>query len=95
MGLLSLHHAHKEQRDEREMDKSWGPRVLVGIYVGCIMNHKEATYEFLVHDGMRIRSTTANLRKVGDCFPFNGAMLAKLVYYSTENVFSSLFFSFF
>jgi len=40
MGLLSLHHAHKEQREEREMDKSWGPRVLVGIYVGCIMNHK-------------------------------------------------------
>ena len=34
------------------------------------MNHKEGAYEFMVHDGMRIRSTTANLRIVGDCFPF-------------------------
>jgi hypothetical protein len=34
------------------------------------MNHKEGAYEFLVHDGMRIRSTTANLKIVGDCFPF-------------------------
>jgi hypothetical protein len=60
----------KEQRDKRGMDKSWGPRALAGIYVGCVMNHKEGAYEFLVHDGMRIRSTTANLKIVGDCFPF-------------------------
>ena len=60
----------KEQRDKRGMDRSWGPRALAGIYVGCVMNHKEGAYEFLVHDGMRIRSTTANLKIVGDCFPF-------------------------
>jgi hypothetical protein len=40
------------------------------VYVGCIMNHKEGAYEFIFHGGMRIRSTTANLRIVGDFFPF-------------------------
>jgi hypothetical protein len=60
----------KEQRDKRGMDKSWGPRALAGICVGCIMNHKEGAYEFMVHHGIRIRSTTTNLRIVGDCFPF-------------------------
>jgi hypothetical protein len=60
----------KEQRDKRGMDKSWGPRALAGIYLGCILNHKEGSYEIMVHDGMRIRSTTANLRIFGDCFPF-------------------------
>ncbi len=60
----------KEHRDKRGMDKSWGPRALAGIYVGCVLNHKEGDYEFLVHNGMRIGSTTANLRIVGDCFPF-------------------------
>jgi len=59
-----------EQRVKKGMDKSWGPRALAGIYVGCIMNNKEGPYEFMVHDGMKIRSTTANLRIVGDCFPF-------------------------
>ncbi len=44
----------KEQRDKRGMDKSWGPRALAGIYVGCVMHFKEGAYEFLVHDGMRI-----------------------------------------
>ena len=60
----------KEQRDKRGMDRSCGPRELAGIYVRCVMNHKEGAYEFLVHDGMRIRSTTANLKIFGDCFPF-------------------------
>ena len=69
-GCLAYIVRTKEQRDKRGMDKSWGPRALAGIYVGCVMNHKEGAYEFLVHDGMRIRSTTANLRIVGDCFPF-------------------------
>jgi hypothetical protein len=67
-GCLAYIVLTKEQRDKKGMDKSWGPRALAGIYVGCVMNHKEGAYEFLVHDGMRIRSTTANLRIVGDCF---------------------------
>jgi uncharacterized small protein (DUF1192 family) len=69
-GCLAYIVLTKEQRDKRGMDRSWGPRALAGIYVGCVMNHKEGAYEFLVHDGMRIRSTTANLKIVGDCFPF-------------------------
>jgi hypothetical protein len=69
-GCLAYIVLTKEQRDKKGIDKSWGPRALAGIYVGCVMNHKEGAYEFLVHDGMRIRSTTANLRIVGDCFPF-------------------------
>jgi hypothetical protein len=69
-GCLAYIVRTKEQRDKRGMDRSWGPRALAGIYVGCVMNHKEGAYEFLVHDGMRIRLTTANLKIVGDCFPF-------------------------
>jgi len=69
-GCLAYIVLTKEQREKKGMDRSWGPRALAGIYVGCVMNHKEAAYEFLVHDGMRIRSTTANLKIVGDCFPF-------------------------
>ena len=69
-GCLAYIVLTKEQRAKKGMDKSWGPRALAGIYVGCVMNHREGAYEFLVHDGMRIRSTTANLRIVGDCFPF-------------------------
>jgi hypothetical protein len=69
-GCLAYIVLTKEHRDKRAMDKSWGPRALAGIYVACIMNHKEGAYEFMVHDGMRIRSTTVNLRIVGDCFPF-------------------------
>ena len=69
-GCLAYIVLTKEQRAKKGFDKSWGPRALAGIYVGCVMNHKEGAYEFLVHDGMRIRSTTANLRIVGDCFPF-------------------------
>ena len=67
-GCLAYIVLTKEQRDKRGMDKSWGPRALAGIYVGCVMNHKEGAYEVLVHDGMRIRSTTANLRIVGYYF---------------------------
>jgi hypothetical protein len=69
MGLLSLHRAHEgAARQEGNGQKLGSP--LAGIYVGCVMNYKVGVYEFLVHDRMRIRSTTENLKIVGDCFPF-------------------------
>jgi hypothetical protein len=40
-GCLAYIVLTKEQQDKKGMDKSWGPRALAGIYVGCIMNHKK------------------------------------------------------
>ena len=67
LGYITL---TKEVRSARGFDKTFGPRAVGGIFLGCHVNPRTAIYHFLIHDGQSVISTTSDLRIVGDCFPF-------------------------
>ena len=67
LGYITL---TKEARDARGFDKTWGPRAIGGVFLGCHVNPRTSICYFMIHDGSNIVSTSSDLRVVPDCFPF-------------------------
>ena len=67
LGYITL---TKEARDARGFDKTWGPRAIGGVFLGCHVNPRTSICYFMIHDGSNIISTSSDLRVVPDCFPF-------------------------